>query len=193
MLCRAKPSQRSQLMERTQVGASSEKSCLLIACHPGVHCPPAEVIEGIQPRDLEVAVQGRTLVAAHRKGKQLWFELDEGPALMIHLGEPGAADSIGAEQCCCLAGQHHMRLCKRKSWRRSSSAPDPSTAYNICCTLLPHAGMTGSIVVHGVKSVQYKSFVVGEDWPPRFCKLELQFEGGGKLALSDARSELHTC
>eukprot|EP00891_Asterochloris_glomerata_P007791 jgi/Astpho2/7791/fgenesh1_pm.00117_%23_8_t len=79
------------------------------------HGEDTKVIEGIQPCDLEVAVQGRTLVAANRKG------------------------------------------------------------------------MTGSIVVHGVKSVQYKSFVVGEDWPPRFCKLELQFEGGGKLAFSDAR------
>ena len=131
-------------------------------------------------------MQGRTLIAAHRKGKQLWFELDEGPALMIHLGEPDAVDASRAEQCCCLAGQH---LCKRKSWRRSSSASPEQSMQHI----VPHAGMTGSIVVHGVKSVQYKSFVVGEDWPPRFCKLELQFEGGRKLAFSDARSEFHTC
>ena len=86
-----------------------------MACDSKVHCPHAEVIEGIQPRDLEVAVQGRTLIAAHRKGKQLWFELDEGPALMIHLGKPGAADSTSAKQCCCLAGQHHLYICKRKS------------------------------------------------------------------------------
>ena len=82
-------------------------------------------------------MQGRTITAAHRKGKQLWFELDEGPALMIHLGEPAGADSISAEQCCCLARQHHLRVCKRKSWRRGSSAADPRAASNICCTLCP--------------------------------------------------------
>ncbi len=164
-----------------------------MACAPGVHCPPAEVIEGIQPCDLEVAVQGRTLVAANRKGKQLWFELDAGPALMIHLGEPGAADCVNAQAVSLPCWPAPFTPLQAQVIAQKQQCPDPSTACNICCTLLSHAGMTGSIVVHGVKSVQYKSFVVGEDWPPRFCKLELQFEGGGKLAFSDARSELHAC
>ena len=48
----------------------------------------AEVIEGIAPRDLQEALVGRTLVAAQRKGKQMWFELDgDSPALLLHLGE----------------------------------------------------------------------------------------------------------
>ncbi|KAK9821543.1 hypothetical protein WJX74_009796 [Apatococcus lobatus] len=50
-----------------------------------------KVIEGIAPKDLEKALTGRTLVATHRKGKQMWFELDgSSPALLLHLGMKGS-------------------------------------------------------------------------------------------------------
>ncbi len=49
-------------------------------------------------------------------------------------------------------------------------------------------GMTGSLVVKGVKSHQYKSFKVdGSDWPPKYWKVLLELEGDVSLAFSDAR------
>ena len=45
-------------------------------------CCLAEVIQGITPAELQKALQGRTIKDALRKGKNLWLEFDDGPALM---------------------------------------------------------------------------------------------------------------
>ena len=50
----------------------------------------AEVIEGIAPVALQEALQGRTIKQAHRKGKHMWLEFDQGPCLMLHFGKPQA-------------------------------------------------------------------------------------------------------
>ena len=51
-----------------------------------------------------------------------------------------------------------------------------------------HFGMTGAFVVKGVDAMVYKSFVVQDGvWPPRFCKLEIGFAGGFRLAFCDPR------
>jgi len=50
-----------------------------------------------------------------------------------------------------------------------------------------HFGMTGSFSVKGVDAPQYKSFTVSGEWPPRFCKCELELEGGVCIAFSDPR------
>jgi formamidopyrimidine-DNA glycosylase len=48
--------------------------------------------------------------------------------------------------------------------------------------------MTGALKVCGVDSLAYQDFVVDDvNWPPRFCKLELAFDGGAKLAFVDPR------
>ena len=48
--------------------------------------------------------------------------------------------------------------------------------------------MTGSLVVKGVKSHQYRSFKVdGSDWPPKYWKVLLDLEGSVSMAFSDAR------
>ena len=48
--------------------------------------------------------------------------------------------------------------------------------------------MTGSLVVKGVKSHQYKNFKVDEaEWPPKYWKLALKLEGGVSIAFSDPR------
>ena len=49
-------------------------------------------------------------------------------------------------------------------------------------------GMTGSLVVKGVKSHQYRSFKVdGSDWPPKYWKVLLDLEGDVSIAFSDSR------
>lgn len=49
----------------------------------------SEVIEGVSPEELQTALLRRSIIDAHRKGKQMWLELDEGPALMLHFGMTG--------------------------------------------------------------------------------------------------------
>ena len=54
--------------------------------------------------------------------------------------------------------------------------------------VLLHFGMTGNISVKGVDSMLYQSFTVDAvNWPPRFCKLELVFKSGKRVAFTDPR------
>lgn len=40
--------------------------------------------------------------------------------------------------------------------------------------VLFHFGMTGAFTVKGEKRHKFVKFKIGEEWPPRFTKLELQ-------------------
>lgn len=93
-----------------------------------------KVINDILPQQLQQALAGRTLVAAKRRGKQMWWEMDEGPALLVHFG------------------------------------------------------MTGGLCIKGVGAAHYKSFTIDDSaWPPKYCKIELEFEDGSQLAFCDPR------
>ncbi|KAL4451273.1 hypothetical protein ABPG77_009345 [Micractinium sp. CCAP 211/92] len=93
-----------------------------------------KVINDIAPQQLQEALSGRTLVAAKRRGKQMWWELDTGPALLLHFG------------------------------------------------------MTGGLCIKGVGAAHYKSFTIDDAaWPPKYCKIELEFEDGTQLAFCDPR------
>jgi len=51
-----------------------------------------------------------------------------------------------------------------------------------------HFGMTGAFVVKGVTPLKYQEFRVHDEvWPPKFCKLELTFANGARLAFTDPR------
>jgi formamidopyrimidine-DNA glycosylase len=41
------------------------------------------------PGEIDAALRGRTLTAAHRRGKSMWCETDDGPVLFLHLGMAG--------------------------------------------------------------------------------------------------------
>ena len=47
------------------------------------------VYAGVKPAAFAKAVTGRAVTAAHRKGKQLWLELDRGPHPLLHFGMTG--------------------------------------------------------------------------------------------------------
>lgn len=54
--------------------------------------------------------------------------------------------------------------------------------------VLFHFGMTGAFVVKGHAALKYQEFSVrDEHWPPKFCKLELTFANGARLAFADPR------
>lgn len=53
------------------------------------------VIDGVTPRAMQRALKGRRVVAAHRWGKQIYFELDERPWPLFHFGMTGAFRTPG--------------------------------------------------------------------------------------------------
>lgn len=48
------------------------------------------VFDGFAPSTVQRKLTGRRVEAVHRRGKQLWFELDEGPHPLFHFGMTGA-------------------------------------------------------------------------------------------------------
>lgn len=50
----------------------------------------AKVIDGVSPSDFESALAGKTILAAHRKGKNLWLRLDSPPFPSFQFGMAGA-------------------------------------------------------------------------------------------------------
>ncbi|KAH6827833.1 MUTM homolog-1 [Perilla frutescens var. hirtella] len=50
----------------------------------------SKVIDGVSPKDFEAALVGKTIVAAHRKGKNMWIELDSPPFPSFQFGMSGA-------------------------------------------------------------------------------------------------------
>lgn len=46
----------------------------------------SKVIDGVSPKDFEAALVGKTIVAAHRKGKNMWIELDSPPFPSFQFG-----------------------------------------------------------------------------------------------------------
>lgn len=74
----------------------------------------------------------------------------------------------------------HTCSCRTGSWCITL----PALLFHNGCVV----GMTGSLVVKGVKSHQYKSFKVDDtDWPPKHWKLLLDLEGDVSIAFSDSR------
>lgn len=55
------------------------------------------VIDGVSPSALQSALVGRTIMAAHRKGKNLWLELDSRPWPSFQFGMTGAFNIKGKE------------------------------------------------------------------------------------------------
>ncbi len=47
------------------------------------------VYERVPPRTVQNALEGRTVLAVNRHGKQLWFDLDEPPHPLFHFGMSG--------------------------------------------------------------------------------------------------------
>lgn len=50
--------------------------------------------------------------------------------------------------------------------------------------------MTGGLVVEGVGAAHYYNYKVGgegQEWPPKYAKLELELTDGGRVAFCDSR------
>jgi formamidopyrimidine-DNA glycosylase len=87
------------------------------------------------PRAVRETLPGRRVLAVHRLGKHLWFELDAAPHPLFHFGMTGAFRTPGDDPIDLEGGP---------------AEPDRS-------------------------------------WPPRFWKILLEVDGGGVLAMTNAR------
>ncbi|CAA2996455.1 formamidopyrimidine-DNA glycosylase isoform X1 [Olea europaea subsp. europaea] len=50
----------------------------------------SKVIDGVSPTDFEASLTGKTIVASHRKGKNMWLQLDSPPFPSFQFGMTGA-------------------------------------------------------------------------------------------------------
>ena len=92
------------------------------------------VFDGVGPQTVARKLKGRRVEAVRRRGKHLWFELDDRPWPLFHFG------------------------------------------------------MTGAFVVPGEAALQLASGPrVSAQWPPRFWKILLELDDGGRLAMTNAR------
>jgi len=151
--------------------------------HSGTH-QPQKSAAGRMPELPEVE-SARRLVSEHCCGHEIVDVITEeqggGPRTgqfddIVHADRDGAATALA------LRG-HTVRAVHRKGKQMWFELSNPSESHPLF-----HFGMTGSFVVKGVDAMVYKSFVVQDGvWPPRFCKLEIGFAGGFRLAFCDPR------
>jgi hypothetical protein len=73
----------------------------------------AEIFDGSAPQQLVSALQGRRLLAAGRKGKNLWLTLEgQGPMPLMHFGKepttvkPLTWSTSSSSACSCLTHMH---------------------------------------------------------------------------------------
>lgn len=63
-----------------------EEQCVGKKIKRSVVANDSKVIDGVSASDFEAALSGKTLVAAHRKGKNLWLQLDSPPFPIFQFG-----------------------------------------------------------------------------------------------------------
>ncbi|KAF3450908.1 hypothetical protein FNV43_RR06997 [Rhamnella rubrinervis] len=67
-----------------------EEHCVGKMIRKSVIADDSKVIDGVSPSDFEAALLGKTILAAHRKGKNLWLQLDSPPFPSFQFGMAGA-------------------------------------------------------------------------------------------------------
>ncbi|XP_057464389.1 formamidopyrimidine-DNA glycosylase isoform X3 [Actinidia eriantha] len=67
-----------------------EEYCIGKKIKRSVVADDSKVIDGVSPSDFEVSLLGKTIVAAHRKGKNMWLQLDSPPFPSFQFGMAGA-------------------------------------------------------------------------------------------------------
>ncbi len=63
-----------------------------------VHCAEDPIVfEGVAPATVQRLLTHKKVIVVHRRGKQLWFELDQPPHPLFHFGMTGAFHTPAAE------------------------------------------------------------------------------------------------
>lgn len=64
-----------------------EDNCIGKKIVKAIIADDSKVIDGVSPVDLKASLEGKTIVAANRKGKNMWLELDSPPFPTFQFGE----------------------------------------------------------------------------------------------------------
>ncbi|KAK9066065.1 hypothetical protein SSX86_015467 [Deinandra increscens subsp. villosa] len=67
-----------------------EENCIGKKIKRSVVADDSKVIDGVSRSEFEASVTGKTIVAAHRKGKNMWIQLDSPPFPSFQFGMAGA-------------------------------------------------------------------------------------------------------
>ncbi|XP_073148948.1 formamidopyrimidine-DNA glycosylase isoform X4 [Henckelia pumila] len=67
-----------------------EENCLGKRIKKSTVADDPKVIDGVSPSDFEASIVGKRIVAAHRKGKNMWLQLDSPPFPSFQFGMAGA-------------------------------------------------------------------------------------------------------
>ncbi|XP_073302774.1 formamidopyrimidine-DNA glycosylase isoform X1 [Primulina huaijiensis] len=67
-----------------------EENCLGKRIKNSTVADDPKVIDGVSPSDFEASIVGKRIVAAHRKGKNMWLQLDSPPFPSFQFGMTGA-------------------------------------------------------------------------------------------------------
>ncbi|CAI9113955.1 OLC1v1037517C1 [Oldenlandia corymbosa var. corymbosa] len=79
-----------ELPEVEAARAAIAEHCLGKKIIKSIIADDTKVIDGVSPKDFEATLTGKTIVAAHRKGKNMWLELDSPPFPTFQYGMAGA-------------------------------------------------------------------------------------------------------
>ena len=75
-----------ELPEVEAARSAIEENCLGKKIKRLIVANDSKVIDGVSASDFEAALLGKTIVAAHRKGKNLWLQLDSPPFPSFQFG-----------------------------------------------------------------------------------------------------------
>ncbi|KAF8364614.1 hypothetical protein HHK36_033413 [Tetracentron sinense] len=67
-----------------------EEHCLGKKIRSSIVADDSKVIDGVSPSDFQAFLLGKTIVSAHRKGKNMWLQLDSPPFPSFQFGMAGA-------------------------------------------------------------------------------------------------------
>ncbi|XP_006341402.1 formamidopyrimidine-DNA glycosylase-like isoform X1 [Solanum tuberosum] len=67
-----------------------EDNCIGKKIVKAIIADDSKVIDGVSPVDFKASLEGKTIVAANRKGKNMWIELDSPPFPTFQFGMAGA-------------------------------------------------------------------------------------------------------
>ncbi|XP_019169951.1 PREDICTED: formamidopyrimidine-DNA glycosylase isoform X2 [Ipomoea nil] len=67
-----------------------EEHCTGLKIKKSIIADDVKVIDGVSSQDFEASILGKTIVAAHRKGKHMWIQLDSPPFPTFQFGMAGA-------------------------------------------------------------------------------------------------------
>ncbi|XP_077237954.1 MUTM homolog-1 isoform X3 [Tasmannia lanceolata] len=67
-----------------------EEHCIGKKIKKSIIADDPKVIDGISPSDFQASLDGKTIVAAHRKGKNMWLQLESPPFPSFQFGMAGA-------------------------------------------------------------------------------------------------------